>query len=450
MTYSPKKRKPTPRKCSTKPIPESNTSLIQEAEISVVIPHYNHGALLPEAVHSCLDQSLSPLEIIIVDDGSASQELAVAEKLAQQYLQIRLIKNERNTGVVYSINKGLEAVKGEFIVFRAADDLSLPDSFKTAHEVLSLNPQAGVCFGDVLYFADDPKCGQVERIALDSSPAFFTPEEFSQTLTSSHFLSGASTMVRTSAIRKENGQPPSLQWYADWYTFLSIAFQHGACCIPIPTVGFRLDANSYGNSGTQDIEAKNRTIIELLKKLAKQPPNRFERFIESGSLELFGKKLLQELIPDLECLPKDIKNKILSKLDTPKLSSIDAAKRDIGLPGVIRRCLLESKIKVQQTTNKKGHIFIYGAGTHTEVLLDLWNEENYPAPHAIITSTPQIENKFRNIPLKSINDIHPKASDLIVLSSKSYESSLKETCFQLWPHCQTISIWLKETSPQAT
>jgi glycosyltransferase involved in cell wall biosynthesis len=85
--------------------------------VSVVIPVFNGERFLREAVQSVLDQKYSPLEIIVVDDGSTDGTASVARSLPVRYL------HQTNQGPAAARNRGIEHAQGELITFADADDL---------------------------------------------------------------------------------------------------------------------------------------------------------------------------------------------------------------------------------------------------------------------------------------------------------------------------------------
>ncbi|MCP3929793.1 MAG: glycosyltransferase family 2 protein [Bacteroidetes bacterium] len=102
--------------------------------ISVIIPCYNHGIYLEEAVDSVLSQSYQHFEIVIVNDGSTdkytSDLLHSFEKPKCQVL------HTNNQGLPAARNNGIKATKGEYICCLDADDKYHPDYFKKATAVL--------------------------------------------------------------------------------------------------------------------------------------------------------------------------------------------------------------------------------------------------------------------------------------------------------------------------
>jgi len=122
--------------------------------VSVVVPCYNYGHYLPDAVGSVLSQGV-PVEIIIVDDCSTDDSAEVASELAEQHPQVRLVRNERNLGHIATFNRGLAMVTGEYVVLLSADDMLAPGSLRRAVSLFERNPSVGLVYGHPQLFTDE-------------------------------------------------------------------------------------------------------------------------------------------------------------------------------------------------------------------------------------------------------------------------------------------------------
>lgn len=92
--------------------------------ISVVVPLYNKERAVVDTIHSVLNQTIVPYELIIVDDGSTDNSLNVARKRISELENERVrIIHQENAGVSAARNKGILEAKGEYIAFLDADDL---------------------------------------------------------------------------------------------------------------------------------------------------------------------------------------------------------------------------------------------------------------------------------------------------------------------------------------
>lgn len=93
----------------------------ENVKISVIIPVYNAADLLPRAVDSVLIQDFPAYEVILVNDGSTDESAHVCDDFAQQEQRVRVIHKE-NGGVSSARNAGIEAARGEYVMFLDADD----------------------------------------------------------------------------------------------------------------------------------------------------------------------------------------------------------------------------------------------------------------------------------------------------------------------------------------
>ncbi len=84
--------------------------------LSIITPMYNAGSMFDEFMQSLLAQTLTLLEIIIVDDGSTDGSGERADQYAQQHSYIRVIHQE-NGGVSHARNAGLAIARGKYVTF---------------------------------------------------------------------------------------------------------------------------------------------------------------------------------------------------------------------------------------------------------------------------------------------------------------------------------------------
>ncbi len=98
--------------------------------VSIVIPCYNYARFLGEAIESALAQTYQPIEVIVVDDGSTDDSVAVAKRYP-----VRVIE-KKNEGVAATRNRGAREATSEHIVFLDADDVLDPEFVARCSEAL--------------------------------------------------------------------------------------------------------------------------------------------------------------------------------------------------------------------------------------------------------------------------------------------------------------------------
>lgn len=103
--------------------------------ISVIVPAYNAGQWIEECCSSVFAQTYPNWELIVVDDGSVDDTLAIAGQMALGRENVRVIHTE-NGGVCHARNTGLDAAQGEYIAFLDADDLLMPEALLFLYRLL--------------------------------------------------------------------------------------------------------------------------------------------------------------------------------------------------------------------------------------------------------------------------------------------------------------------------
>lgn len=131
--------------------------------VSVVIPCYNYAQFLPEAVGSVLSQHGVVVDVIIVDDASTDESLAVANALADGESRVKVLARGQNAGPVQTFNDGLALARGEFLVRLDADDLLTPGSLVRAVGVMRRHPSVGLVYGHPIHFSGPtPPAARIE------------------------------------------------------------------------------------------------------------------------------------------------------------------------------------------------------------------------------------------------------------------------------------------------
>jgi glycosyltransferase involved in cell wall biosynthesis len=152
--------------------------LEQQPLISVVLPAYNAEKYISEAVQSILNQTYPNFEILIYDDGSTDKTIDVINQLTDP--RIRLIKKDKNVGLVDSLNRGIEEAKGKYIARMDADDIAMPDRFFTQIKLMEEDTNIVLC-GSWISFISENRIGKQPEhhdeiaVKLITSCAFLHP-----------------------------------------------------------------------------------------------------------------------------------------------------------------------------------------------------------------------------------------------------------------------------------
>ncbi len=261
---------------------------MKQGTLSVIVCNYNHAHYLPEALQAILDQSLRPLEVIILDDGSTDNSVEIIEEFARKNPIVRLYRNEQNQGVLLSGNRALNLAVGEYIYWGAADDRVCPGFFEKSMDLLAQYPQAGLCSALLqLIGQDGVDKGWIKTPVISPTAGFLPPEKVLVTLTRYGFWFTGQTIIfrRDAMLRETGGYMPELAHRADHFVDLVVALKYGACFIPEVLATYRILDSGYAETSF-DNEELSRTTFEKMIQLMRLPkyaalfPEKFMKMLE--------------------------------------------------------------------------------------------------------------------------------------------------------------------------
>lgn len=119
--------------------------------VSVVIPAYNTGRYIAEALDSVFRQSFTDYEVIVVDDGSTDDTREIVGRLGDRVIYF----HQKNQGLAVARNSGLRLATGDYITYLDADDVWEPDNLKMKAQTLRAVPGLGGVFSEFSIFDDD-------------------------------------------------------------------------------------------------------------------------------------------------------------------------------------------------------------------------------------------------------------------------------------------------------
>ncbi|PXY44939.1 glycosyltransferase family 2 protein [Flavobacterium hydrophilum] len=109
--------------------------------VSIITPTYNAEKYIRETLQSVVNQSYQNWEMILADDASTDNTVAIIEKFAQKDSRIKLFKLPENRGNGFARNAALEKASGKYIAYLDADDLWFPEKLEKQIQFLKTNHQ---------------------------------------------------------------------------------------------------------------------------------------------------------------------------------------------------------------------------------------------------------------------------------------------------------------------
>ncbi|PSJ58548.1 glycosyltransferase family 2 protein [Pseudaminobacter soli (ex Li et al. 2025)] len=115
--------------------------------VDVIIPCYNYAHFLEQCVGGVLSQAVDGLRIIIIDNASTDDSVAVAKRLAERDSRIEVICHEKNLGPHASFNEGIDRASADYLMILCADDLLAEGALEPAIKAMEQTPEASFAIG---------------------------------------------------------------------------------------------------------------------------------------------------------------------------------------------------------------------------------------------------------------------------------------------------------------
>lgn len=144
-------------------------------KVSVIMSEYNTPLeYLRTSIKSILDQTFTDFEFIIIDDCGNND----LEKIVREYddNRIRIIKNDKNRGLVYSLNSAVRHAKGKYLVRMDTDDIAVSERIEKLYDFISRHPEYSVVGSRVIEFSDDTDYGILGRMGERTSESIMRGE----------------------------------------------------------------------------------------------------------------------------------------------------------------------------------------------------------------------------------------------------------------------------------
>ena len=244
--------------------------------ISVVMPAYNASQFIAEAIESILNQTFKEFELIIIDDGSTDNTVAIVEHYQESDKRIKLIKNQHG-GICKALSSGIEVSSYPWIARMDADDISLPQRFAKQLEAANANPRV-VVWGTYANHINSK--GKVLSFVQQGC---LTEEEFQKNRQEGHipFVIHPTAFIRKDILVKIRGYNSKFFPAEDMDLFDRMANYGPILAIPEPLLLYRIHSSSVSMSNfffqkllARYVVARHRT------KLAGQEKLKLEKFIE--------------------------------------------------------------------------------------------------------------------------------------------------------------------------
>lgn len=215
---------------------------------SVVMPMYNRERYVKEAIESVLAQGDPDFELIVVDDGSTDRSLDIVGEINDP--RLRLLRNQHGGGAA-ARNTGIDAARGEFIVWIDSDDRQAPGALAALRRTIQACPDADVYYGDLEIFDDT----RPDKLWRTEYPDFYG-EALLPRLIRGNCLPNPGTAVRRSLYQRYGGYDVAFVRCHDFHMWTRLA--DGARFKKVDNIlcHWRQHGESLSSAKTRAFEAK--------------------------------------------------------------------------------------------------------------------------------------------------------------------------------------------------
>jgi glycosyltransferase involved in cell wall biosynthesis len=231
--------------------------------VSATTAVYNQRDTIVQALESVVALGDLIEEYVLLDDCSTDGTLKILEDYAARYPVIRLLRNEKNMGAVYSFRHVFSEAKGNYVLGVAGDDYFLP-GLRQLIEFAQANPGCGLYCGDIDISYEDEHRMLHDHFGFAEHPVIIPPDKLGPAV-KGKYIPSAGMLIKRDLIIGESAYRQELKWIADWFVNQDIAFTHGIGYIPVSTCVLRY-YNSNFSSQCRDWK-KQKPVLWLLFKL---------------------------------------------------------------------------------------------------------------------------------------------------------------------------------------
>lgn len=236
--------------------------------LSIIIPTYNVERYVVEAVNSALEQTLSQIEVIVVDDGSTD---GTKERLAEVKDSRLFVFHQENRGLSGARNTGIRKARSTYIGFLDGDDIWYPEKGATHVAVLDRHPEVGVVHSHFVYLDETSRRTAQLLTTRVSDPSL-------EQLIVRNCIS-ASVVVRASLFDKAGLFDEDLRSNEDWEMWVRLKKRTGCVFLGVPRVlaGYRVRHDSLSMDFEHHIKSAQTAIQKMHTEVPDAPSRLWSR-----------------------------------------------------------------------------------------------------------------------------------------------------------------------------
>ena len=239
------------------PVEKNASGEIANPRISVVMAVYNGAPYLEAAINSILQQTYANFEFIIVNDASTDNTSEILKKYDD--CRLRVLTNPENLGLTKSLNRGINAARGQYIARMDADDLSLPHRLEKQLEFLENHPEYALVGSSYYQIDETGSIKSLIQVLTDHC-------ELRTGLWQQNWFGHGTVMMRQAAVVQAGGYDEKFTYAQDYDLWLRLADNHRLANLAEPLYCWRAIASCISLEKTQEQQYFARLAQEKAKE----------------------------------------------------------------------------------------------------------------------------------------------------------------------------------------
>jgi GT2 family glycosyltransferase len=203
------------------PVAENGRS-VEVASVDVIIPSYQYGRYLGDAISSVLCQGIAELRVLIIDNASTDDSVQIAHDFAARSNNVEVREHSTNLGYHASVNEGLDWAAGDYLVVLCADDLLPQGALVRAVSALEDNPRTAFAYGAFVHMTGFKQIPLPPTVSDAAAWRIQSGQQFVESC-SRKMVHSIAPLIRTRIQKKVGHFRPALRYTSDFEMLLRLA-----------------------------------------------------------------------------------------------------------------------------------------------------------------------------------------------------------------------------------